>query len=185
MSYEPTDHPSEVADPAVTADRSGSGDFEPPLPPPADPQPQLPPPPPAARRLVRDPYTRLGGVASGLSHHYGVDVSLVRLAFVLFTFVSGFGLLVYVLAWLIIPRAEYWPPSGAPQPLRSITSREFGTGIVILAVLMGLFFSGGTFSQVLVPLLLVAGGLWLLLQPTEAVSSAPAMPPSARARPGT
>jgi phage shock protein PspC (stress-responsive transcriptional regulator) len=133
------------------------------MPPP--PAPSAPPSAPAVRRLVRDPYTRLGGVASGLSHYLGIDVSLVRLAFVLFTFFSGVGLLVYLLAWLVVPRAEHWPPVGGGQPLRSVSSRELGIGLAVMVVLAALFVNGGGLAQALVPVLLVIGGVWLLRQP--------------------
>ena len=55
-------------------------------------------------RLVRRSDDRLlAGVASGIGRWLGVDVTLVRLAFVLTTLVSGFGLLAYVVGWLLLP----------------------------------------------------------------------------------
>ncbi len=133
--------------------------------PPPPPRPPLAPPPPVARQLVRDPYTRLGGVASGIGQHYGVDVSLVRIAFVVFTLATGFGIIIYLLSWLIIPRAEYWPPVAAAKPIRALSGREIGIGLVLLGLLVALFFTGGALSKVLVPLVLIGGGVWLLLQP--------------------
>lgn len=140
--------------------------FEPPLGYPAPPSPP-PPPPPVARQLVRDPYTKLGGVASGLAHHYGIDVSVVRIAFVVFTIISGFGVPIYLLSWLIIPRAQYWPPVGARKPARALSGREIGIVVVLLIALITLLFNGGALSNVLVPLVLVAGGVWLLVQPSN------------------
>lgn len=135
-----------------------------PIPGSAPPPPPPPPPPPVARQLVRDPYSRLGGVSSGISHHYGIDVSLVRIAFVVFTLASGFGILVYLLSWLIIPRATYWPPVAAPKPIRVLTSREIAIGLLVLGLLVAVFFTGGGLSKILVPLVLIAGGVRLLLQ---------------------
>ena len=120
---------------------------------------------PAPRQLVRDPYSKLGGVASGLAHYFGVDVSLVRLGFVLFTVFSGVGLVIYLLAWLVVPRAEYWPPATTARPLHSITGREIGIGLAVVGALLFLFFNGGGTAQVVIPVLLVAGGVWLLRQP--------------------
>lgn len=141
----------------------------PPMPPPAPPPPMPPapptPPPPVARQLVRDPYTKMGGVASGIGNHYGIDVSLVRIGFVLFTLTTGFGLLIYLLCWLIIPRAEYWPPVATAKPIRVLSAREIGVGLLIFGSLIALFFSGGSFSQIMVPVVLIAGGAWLLAQP--------------------
>lgn len=134
----------------------------------------------ASRQLVRDPYSRLGGVASGLAHYFGLDVSLVRLGFVLFTVFSGVGLVIYLLAWLVVPRAEYWPPAAATRPLRSITARETGVGLAVLGGLLFLFFNGGGTARILVPVLLVAGGVWLLRQ-DESVGPAKPGGPSAMA----
>jgi phage shock protein PspC (stress-responsive transcriptional regulator) len=64
------------------------------------------------KRLVRD--TRqgvIGGVAAGLGHYLDVDPVLVRLGFVLLFFANGFGLLAYLIGWVLIPRAD---PSAPP-----------------------------------------------------------------------
>ncbi|MEL7155807.1 MAG: PspC domain-containing protein [Actinomycetota bacterium] len=137
------------------------------------PTPGPPPPPPGPRRLVRDPYTRLGGVASGIGHHYGIDVSIVRIVFVLLAVGTGFGLLAYLLAWLIIPRADHWPPGGAvSRPFQSMSKRDVGIGLAAVGVLLILAFGGGTTGSVLVPLVLVGGGVWLLLQPASPTAPA-------------
>jgi phage shock protein PspC (stress-responsive transcriptional regulator) len=48
----------------------------------------------------------LAGVCTGLGAYFGIDVVLVRLAFVLLTFATGFPLLVYIVMIFIVPRAE-------------------------------------------------------------------------------
>jgi phage shock protein C len=45
----------------------------------------------------------LGGVCGGLGRYLGIDSNLVRLFFVLFTLTGGFGVLLYMALWLIIP----------------------------------------------------------------------------------
>ncbi len=45
----------------------------------------------------------LGGVCGGLGDYFDVDPSLVRLLFILFAVLSGFGILVYFALWLILP----------------------------------------------------------------------------------
>jgi signal transduction histidine kinase len=45
----------------------------------------------------------VAGVCGGLSEATGIDVTLVRIGFVLLTLGSGIGILAYALAWLIIP----------------------------------------------------------------------------------
>jgi len=81
-----------------------------PMPPAAGPAPAGP------RPLLRDPNTRLGGVASGVAHYFGLDVALVRLLFVVFTLMAGWGILAYVAAWIIVPKADTWPPVWPPAP---------------------------------------------------------------------
>lgn len=61
------------------------------------------------RRHLRGPIRRsadvrvLAGVCGGLSRATGVDVTIVRIAFVLLALGSGVGVLAYALAWLLIP----------------------------------------------------------------------------------
>ena len=62
----------------------------------------------AAQREVRRATRRtdsriLGGVAAGLADHLGVDRTLVRAAFVLASFLGGFGVALYAGLWMILP----------------------------------------------------------------------------------
>ena len=44
---------------------------------------------------------KIGGVAAGLSRHFGFDVTLIRIAFVLGALLGLGGLLIYLAIWLI------------------------------------------------------------------------------------
>ncbi len=126
---------------------------------------QVPPAPVGPRRLVRDPYSRLGGVASGVAHYYGVDTVLVRLLFVAFVLFTGFGILLYFLAWLLIPRAEYWPPTPPKGGTRAgLDNRQIALGLVGFGVLVAAFATGGSGSQVLIALGLIGAGVWMFTQ---------------------
>jgi phage shock protein C len=57
----------------------------------------------------------IGGVAAGLGQYLDVDPVLVRLAFVLLFFANGFGLLAYLVGWVMIPRAEAGDPTVSPR----------------------------------------------------------------------
>ncbi len=48
----------------------------------------------------------VGGVLSGLSEGLGVDVTLVRLIWVLSVFLFGSGILLYLFLWLLLPRED-------------------------------------------------------------------------------
>ncbi|MEJ7774317.1 MAG: PspC domain-containing protein [Nocardioidaceae bacterium] len=60
-----------------------------------------------ARRAYRDPEDRfLGGVASGLADHLGVEPLHARVGFVLLTVMGGFGVVVYAALWILLPVAD-------------------------------------------------------------------------------
>ena len=56
------------------------------------------------KHLYRTKDGRLvAGVCSGLAAYFGIDPTLVRLGFVFLTVFGGFGILLYLGAWLVIP----------------------------------------------------------------------------------
>ena len=56
---------------------------------------------PALRRPYQD--RMLAGVASGLARYFGVDTTIVRIAFVVLTIVGGAGIPLYLAGLLLIP----------------------------------------------------------------------------------
>jgi phage shock protein C len=57
-----------------------------------------------SKRLYRTREGRIvAGVCSGIAAYFGIDPTLVRLAFAVFTIFGGAGILVYLLAWIVIP----------------------------------------------------------------------------------
>jgi signal transduction histidine kinase/phage shock protein PspC (stress-responsive transcriptional regulator) len=88
-----------------------------------------------------------GGVAAGLAARTGLDVTLIRAAFVVTAVFTGFGAAAYVLAWLLIPAAG----QGASIGSQAVTDRR---GIALAAAV----------SSLLAVLLLIASALgvpWL------------------------
>jgi phage shock protein C len=60
---------------------------------------------PEVRRLYRSGKDRiLGGVCGGIAEYLGVDPVIIRLLWVISIFAWGFGILAYIIAWIIIPR---------------------------------------------------------------------------------
>ena len=55
-------------------------------------------------KLFRSEKNRVfGGVCAGLGEFFQIDVSIVRLIFILITIFGGGGFLLYLILWLIIP----------------------------------------------------------------------------------
>ncbi len=57
------------------------------------------------KRLYRSKKNRIiAGVCGGIGEYFDIDPVLIRLLWVLFAFAGmGFGILVYIAAWIIIP----------------------------------------------------------------------------------
>jgi phage shock protein C len=60
------------------------------------------------KRLYRSKKERmLGGVCAGLGEHFDIDPTIIRLAWAVITVISiGTGILVYILAWILIPEED-------------------------------------------------------------------------------
>lgn len=57
------------------------------------------------KRLYRsNKDTMLCGVCAGIGEYFGIDPTLVRLAWVLFCALGGSGVLAYIIAAIIIPK---------------------------------------------------------------------------------
>ncbi|TCL76848.1 phage shock protein C (PspC) family protein [Hydrogenispora ethanolica] len=129
-------------------------------------------------RSVRD--RRIAGVAGGMAEYFAVDVTLIRLLWILAVIFGGSGILAYIIAWIVIP----------DQPTRSETETEAGGGapsepavetidvtpdrsskisyVGIFLILLGIFFLIRTFipwhlTRYFWPLLLVLLGIALLV----------------------
>lgn len=58
------------------------------------------------RKLMRDGNRRFfGGVCAGLASYFGTDITLVRILALILFFCVGFGLIPYLILWIIIPKA--------------------------------------------------------------------------------
>jgi phage shock protein C len=77
--------------------------------------------PPAPKKLMRSRADRkIAGVCAGMSHYLDLDVTLVRLVWVLVTILAGIfpGVVVYVLAWIVVPEEPAAiPVAAAGQPV--------------------------------------------------------------------
>jgi len=127
--------------------------------------------------LRRDPADRLlGGVASGIAAWRGFNPTVVRIVFVLIALVTtGFGVALYVAAWLLIPAA------GADRSIAS-KARSDSLGIalavglasvVTIVLLIGGVFNDGWFANWAWPQVFSVAGLvliWRNASPEEQAS---------------
>ena len=72
-------------------------------------------PTPSPTPLTRSSTDRkIGGVASGLARHLGVDPVLVRIGFAVSILFSGAGLVAYLLRLAIVPSDDAAPAATSP-----------------------------------------------------------------------
>jgi phage shock protein PspC (stress-responsive transcriptional regulator) len=129
-------------------------------------------PPPRPFRLLRARHDVLGGVCAGIAAATGLDVTLVRLAFVA-AGLAGFGIIAYLVLWVVVPRED--PAAGrflttAPPD----TARWIKVALLVGAILgLGSVFSwpfgwgdpdGGGAGFLLGVILIAAGAGYLWSQ---------------------
>jgi phage shock protein C len=65
------------------------------------------------RQLVRSRVNRrVAGVCGGIGEYFDIDPTLVRVIFVLVTFLGLAGIIVYIVLWIVMPEA----PVGSEPP---------------------------------------------------------------------
>ncbi len=128
------------------------------------------------KRLYRSHSNRvLGGVCGGLGQYFNIDPVLIRLVWLLLILFGGIGLLLYVIAWLIIPmEPEADEARRAAPPVAAMGRGRFWWGLGLVG--MGVVLWGSQFrfiywpvipgvhlhSRDFVPLALVLVGIYLL-----------------------
>jgi phage shock protein PspC (stress-responsive transcriptional regulator) len=58
----------------------------------------------------------IAGVCMGLAKQFGVSVTLIRLAFILGTFFGGWGVIIYITLWFIMPKEPRVRLDSGPHP---------------------------------------------------------------------
>ncbi|MGQ0680580.1 MAG: PspC domain-containing protein [Actinomycetota bacterium] len=135
-------------------------------------------------KLVRSERNKIfAGVSAGIADHLGIDPLLVRIAFVVLTFINGAGLLVYLAAWLLMPK-ESSTRSVAEGALERLQGRDnrtwawaLGLGLVVALMILNIFpfdWDGG----IVWALALVGGGVWLYLQDKQTRTGSPVSVPA-------
>lgn len=133
---------------------------------------QAPPPPTAGRerhRLRRlSDHALVGGVCAGIASYLGVPVLVVRLCLVGLTAASGIGLVIYPVAWALMPVVQTAVQPGVPRDWRGRFSRWWeAVAVVVLGVvaLFGLRNASLWFGGIVVwPLVLSSAGVALIVR---------------------
>ena len=77
----------------------------------------------ARKKLIRPRAGRkIAGVALGVAEYFDIDVTLVRLLWVLFAVFGGCGILAYFVAWVLMPSEPEFRPAGAGAQQPSASS---------------------------------------------------------------
>ena len=130
--------------------------YGPPLPPPP------PDPPPHPPRLQRDPDDQVvAGVCAAFARYTDTDPVLWRVTIAVLTLFGGAGLVLYVLGWALVPRAD----SGSSFVERTLRGREHGISAagVVLVVVAGVVLLGILSDGPGLGALLVVGGVAYLV----------------------
>ena len=76
------------------------------------------------RRLSRNSMNRvIGGVCSGLAEYFGLDIALVRIAFVIAFLFASFGFWLYIILWIVLPVEGQQSTVNGQQPTVSVRVR--------------------------------------------------------------
>ncbi len=132
----------------------------------------------------------IGGVAAGISARTGIAVNLVRTAFVFSSLLSGFGVAVYVLAWLFVPAAgENGNIAGrAAADRRGIALAAAAASLLALILLIAALLKLGWLGSLSWPPVIAVAGLvliWRNASPEEQAVMRRLAEPMVGGRPGS
>ena len=110
----------------------------------------------------------VGGVCGGVADYLEIEPLVVRVLFVVIVVASGVGLVIYPLAWALIPGPAAAPAAPARTPWRARLSgwREaVGIAVLVVGAVLALHHAGLWLSdRVIIPLVLASSGLALILR---------------------
>ena len=74
----------------------------------------------ARRRLVRPRDGRVfAGVCKGFAEYFDLDISLIRVVWVVVALFGGGGVLAYVIAWIVVPNEPEKLPAPDSPPMHA------------------------------------------------------------------
>ena len=123
------------------------------------------------RKLSRNSMNKvIGGVCSGLAEFFGLDVALVRIAFVIAFMFASFGFWLYIILWIVLP-VDGQQSTDNSQQSESVSKSESKVKSILagsFVILIGLLFLVNNFIPInwvwkLWPLILVAIGVVMIV----------------------
>ena len=105
----------------------------------------------------------LGGVCSGLSKYLNIDLTIIRLFFVILTMLGGFGPLIYFILWIVVPLEGYSYTDSNPDKFDGEDIRE-RAGLVRDDFISAVRQPNQNTVRFIGIALIVAGGYYLLRQ---------------------
>lgn len=132
-------------------------------------------------RLYRSSTSKvIAGVCGGIGEYFEVDPVFVRILTVLLVFATGFALVAYIVAWIIMPKREIpleHLDSAQPVNVQYSSWHKYlpgtiliGIGIILLVRENWYWFDWEEFW----PLMLILGGLFLIFRGKKKLSEADA-----------
>ncbi len=124
-------------------------------------------PAPSAPRLLRRSRDDrvIAGVCGGLGRYLGIDPVLLRIAFVVLALAGGGGVLLYLVAWVLIPNERPGEAPGDAAPSGGDTLRLVAGGLlIVVGALMLLEMSIPRIGRYLWPIALIAIGVAVIVQ---------------------
>lgn len=82
-----------------------------------------------SRRLTRSTTDRkIAGVAGGIAEYLGIDPTVVRVLWVLAVIAGGFGVLAYVILWIVLPEGAQGELPRGPSSAVQIAEERYARG---------------------------------------------------------
>lgn len=57
------------------------------------------------KKLTRSENKKIAGVCAGIAEYLGVDPTVIRVVWILLVVFAGIGILLYLILWLVLPKA--------------------------------------------------------------------------------
>ncbi len=107
----------------------------------------------------------IAGVCGGVGRYLGVDPVLIRIAFVVLALAGGGGVLLYIVAWILMPEEGPGEDLGETRPSSGESARLIvGGTLIALGVILLLGLSLPRIGKYLWPLALIAVGVAVIVQ---------------------